>query len=145
MPASIHRPPHPWAAPGRGGLLVALLLFVSLPLLGGCATGNSGTSGSRSGPIERADVEAVSTRDALQLVQRLRPQWLRGRGSTSLRSPGATLPVVYLDGVRYGEVDSLRQIDSEAVWRVEFLSAPDATNRFGTGHAGGAILVMTRR
>ena len=124
---------------------MAILLFVSLPLLGGCATGGSGTSGSRSGPIERDEVESVSTRDALQLVQRLRPQWLQGRGSTSLRSPGATLPLVYLDGVRYGAVESLRQIDSEAVWRVEFLNAPDATNRFGTGHAGGVILVTTRR
>lgn len=137
------------ASPPRtsAGRWVAFLLVLALPLMAatGCVAGGAGTGASRTGPIERADVEASSARNAYDLVQSLRPQWLRGRGATSLRNTQPALPVVYVDGMRFGPVESLRQLTVESLQRLEFMSAPDATNRFGTGHGGGALLVQTRR
>jgi hypothetical protein len=53
-------------------------------------------------------------------------------------------PVVYLDGVRVGTLDELRRLRADAVAEMEYLSPSDATNRFGTNHDTGAILVTTR-
>ena len=39
---------------------------------------------------------------------------------------------------------ALRNVPAEQVERIEFLSAADATMRYGTGHASGAILVTTK-
>ena len=49
----------------------------------------------------------------------------------------------YVNDVRYGSIESLRQIPARAVLRVEWLSASDATPRFGTGHQNGTMVVTT--
>ncbi len=70
-------------------------------------------------------------------MRRLRPRWLRGRGGD--------LPVVYVEQVRRGELEVLERLVPEDVAELRFLSAGDATLRFGTNHAGGAILVSLKR
>jgi hypothetical protein len=78
-------------------------------------------------------------------LRRLRPQWLRSRGSASIVSPESTEAVVYVSGIRRGEPRTLQNVSLDQVQRVEFIDARDATTRFGTGHAGGAILVDVDR
>jgi hypothetical protein len=56
-----------------------------------------------------------------------------------------TFPVVYVDGRLFGGMRELHQIRASDVAIMRFLSAPDATTRFGTGHEGGAILIETKR
>ena len=51
---------------------------------------------------------------------------------------------VYLDGFRYGSVESLATIPAMNVVEVRWLSAMDATTRFGTGNTAGAIAVTSR-
>jgi len=90
---------------------------------------------------ELADIPAGTLYEA---VQRLRPRWLQNRGISSTRSMAPTPARVYLDNAPIGSPGSLRSISVTDVERIEFLSASDATTRFGTGHDGGAILVITR-
>lgn len=132
----------------KQALLPIFLLALAFPLTS-CAT--NGSTGSR-GPGNRltadeiAEVAALTAYEALEYA---RPQWLRPR---SLRA-GATPttagsnragPVVYLDGVRVGTLDELHRLRAEVVAVMEYLSPSDATNRFGTNHDSGAILVTTR-
>ena len=51
---------------------------------------------------------------------------------------------VYLDGFRYGGIESLRSISASDVAEVRWLSSMDATTRFGTGNTAGAIAVTSR-
>jgi hypothetical protein len=86
----------------------------------------------------------ANAHNALDVVRRLRPAWLHTR--TSPRFLGAqepTPPVVYVDNVRYGSVQSLAGLSVEVLGEMRYLDAPEATQRFGTGHTGGAILVTT--
>jgi hypothetical protein len=53
--------------------------------------------------------------------------------------------VVFRDGVRLGGLEYLDDMDMLDVWEFRYLSASDATNRYGTGYPGGIILVFTRR
>jgi len=121
----------------------------------GCASGGT-SSGRASGPSRSQDliVEAEITsraRDAtnaLQIIEQLRPQMLRSRGSSSL-APSATtedaLPRVYVDDISYGNLNSLSNINSASIREIRFIKAGDATTRSGTGNTGGVILVTTKK
>ncbi|MEO8193854.1 MAG: hypothetical protein ABI681_08375 [Gemmatimonadales bacterium] len=82
---------------------------------------------------------------AYELIAELRPQFLRSRGAMSLRNNARPVfAVVYVDNLSYGGLQSLKTLSAGPIQRIEYLSAVDATTRFGTDHAGGAILITTR-
>ncbi|MBW3569908.1 MAG: carboxypeptidase-like regulatory domain-containing protein [Gemmatimonadetes bacterium] len=108
--------------------------------------------------IGRGEVEATTVTSAFELVQTLRPQWLRARGSDGLRftpfetrdESGVNISdespiIVYLDGRRLGPLETLRSITHGDIDRVEYYDAVEAQQRWGVGHPQGAIHVVTRR
>jgi hypothetical protein len=82
------------------------------------------------------EIAKANVSTAYEAVSRLRPYFLQTRGTA--------YPIVYVDNVRYGDVTSLREIAVQNIDRIEYISASDATTRFGTGHAGGVIMVIMR-
>ncbi len=82
--------------------------------------------------------------DALRLVQQYRPQWLRGRGPSSILNPAAGQVQVYVNDTRWGNVSRLRDISAADVLEMRYLSGTDATTRYGTDHSGGVIQVTMR-
>lgn len=108
--------------------------------LGACASSGGGSSrpaGSSSTRIVRAELEPLGQMSALQAIERLRPRWTQSRAGDS--------PVLYVDGARRSSVNDLQSIRLNDVEQMEYMSSGDATTRYGTGHAGGAIMVTTRR
>ena len=94
--------------------------------------------------ISPQEIEAATeANDAYQLVNRLRPLWLTTRGVGSINLPVAEV-AVYLNGMRIGGPDALRDIPRTGVAEMRFLRGTDATQRFGTGHESGAILVTPK-
>ena len=67
---------------------------------------------------------------------------IRLRGNNSISQ--GNRPLVYVDGVRMNAITDLQLVQAEEVRQMEYLAPTDATNRFGTDHTGGAILVTTR-
>lgn len=88
--------------------------------------------------IAAAEIDGTVVGDALTLVQRLRPQWLRAR-STSRASV-----IVYVNGGRLGTVGELRTLKAESIAEMRFIRSEEAVPRFGMDHRGGAILVTMR-
>ena len=85
------------------------------------------------------ELNATGATNVYEAVQRLRPQWLT---SARVRRGGSGDDlVVYLDSNRYGSLSSLRSLSLGGVQEVRYFGASEATNRFGTGHTGGAIVV----
>jgi hypothetical protein len=83
-----------------------------------------------------SDVQVNSAYDA---VQRLKPNFLVTRGYSNFDRR-----TVYLNGARLlGGVDNLRTIEASSVRQIVFLSAIEATARYGTGNGAGALLVDT--
>lgn len=122
-----------------------LLLFITL-ILAACAS--SGTQGTRErrdrDHITRDEIARVQVGTAYEVVETLRPQYLRSRGMGSTTAP-PEYAVVYIDGVRAGGLDQLRRVSRDSLEEIRYINGSDATTRFGTGHGGGAILVTTRR
>jgi len=125
-------------------LLVAAML---LTLGGGtaCASSGEGSLSTRgSGDITREELEATSVDDAMEAISLLRPRWLRARPA---RTPNDPIPVVgvVIDNMARATRDDLASLPIGQVERISFMSAADATIRFGTGYTGGAIVVTTRK
>ena|ERR1041385_782331 len=120
--------------------------------IAGCAS-SSTTSESTTTPTPRRDTNVItadelaksSASDLYAAVQSLRPSFLQTRGMTS---PGiGTAPEVlnvYIDGIKAGDVNILHSLRAYDVKEVRKLSASDATQKYGTGHTMGAI-VVTRK
>lgn len=103
-------------------------------------------SGPRRGSSEvltREEIRTSSATTAYELLQQLRPQFLRSRGAMGVQDPRPVYPIVYLNDIRHGSLDILRSIGVEEILDVRFIGAADATTRWGTGHAGGVILIRT--
>ncbi len=118
--------------------------FTALLVLTMAACASPGTPrASRPNPdlITRAEIEEAGPSSAYDLIQKLRPTWLRKRGNTSFTQD--TDLVVYLDGTRMGNRDALRNVSTNYIQSIEYLDSRRATNRFGTGHVAGAILIHT--
>ena len=121
-------------------------LLVAVPVLAvACATATQSEGDSPVSSRSRIVAEDLVSTNELMLyeaVQRLRPMWLRHRGPTT--AMGTAPLVVYVDNVRAGTAEFLRDISVESVREVQYIDARDATTRWGTGVAGGVILVLTR-
>ena len=118
-----------------------LLLPLTLILLACATTQRDGPR--RSSSVLLADeIAEAAVITAAEAIERCRPQWLTIRTPTT-SAPMGTPPRVYVDGLRqaFSELDRIR---ADMVSEVRYLRSSDATNRFGTNHASGAILVTTR-
>lgn len=117
-------------------------------LSGGCAAASSGSvraTGADRDILTAAEILQSSGATAYDVIAQLRPQFLRSRGASSLLAAAPPTAVVYVDNVQIGTLQVLRTIGAQTISRVEYLSASDATTRFGTDHTGGAILISTKR
>ena len=109
----------------------------------------AGNARRNTNTITASELTESSAQNLYQAVQILRPQWLRARprttmGAASSRTGGATAAdqtVVYLEQNRYGGLTSLQQLTASGVAEIRFYDGVEATNRFGSGHTAGAIVV----
>jgi hypothetical protein len=111
-------------------------------LLGACASAGGGAEGTRN-VLSQAEIEDVELAWTYEAVLRLRPEWLRTRGHRSMTQTETVGAIVYLDGVRLGGLNALRSVRTADVREIRYLTASEATTRFGTGVSGGVIHVLT--
>jgi hypothetical protein len=115
------------------------LLVLALACASGAGSGSGGNGPRRnSSVITLEEIEAVEATNAYDLIQRLRPQFLRPAG-------GGDPVVLYIDGTRREGLGDLRTLLASAVREVRYLDSTEATTLFGTNHRSGAIQLTTRR
>jgi len=128
------------------------VLAVAMVTLAACASGGGGgVSAKPQNPnvISMEEIEASSGSNAYEVIQRLRPNFLRTRGAVH-GTPGATNAiemvdlVVYLNDNRLGASDQLRQIAKTDIREIRYYNSSEATTKWGTGHSAGAIQVVSR-
>jgi hypothetical protein len=104
------------------------------------------------------EVREARVSTGYDLVQALRPQWLRARGNDIMRvgivmTPKGPIPGVidespvqlYVDNRLVGEVELLRSIPHADIEQIEYYDAVEAQQRFGIGHPQGAIHVIMKK
>ncbi len=58
--------------------------------------------------------------------------------------PQGERPAVFVDNIRYGDLEASRDIPLVEISEIQFVSGPDATTRWGTGVVAGVIEVIRR-
>jgi hypothetical protein len=149
-----------WAA---GGVVLGAVtgLFTTINLDGGRRAPSDipmGIAASARGPLERDEIRASHAPNAYELVRSLRKEWLMPRGINSFTESargfasmeegstvvaGADHILVYLNNSRMGGTQTLQEVSLAMIDRIEFIPGPQATFRWGTGHAHGVILLTT--
>jgi outer membrane cobalamin receptor len=128
----------------RSMFVIATIVAASACASNSVKSSEEGSARASREVISRAQIETMNATDAYDVVQRIRPEFLRQRGASSIQG-GSQLAVVYVDGVRRGGPEALRQLRATEVEEIRFVSGTDATTRYGTDHGGGAIEVRSRR
>lgn len=142
----------------RGRFIIAMsaaVLSMACASSGGGAAGGSRTGSGGQDVITEADIAARASdaANALQIIQKLRPQMLRNRGLAVLPTAGRTAeeanqasnPRVYIDNISYGDLGQLTNVNASQIREIRYINARDATTQWGTGHMGGVILVLTKK
>jgi hypothetical protein len=122
---------------------------VSLSALLLAAAANAGAQASAHKPrrdpnlITAEELAAKSAQTLYDAVRALRPQWMMRGRPTALMPQNEGQLVVYVDGTRFGSIESLRQLVPSVATAVRYYSPSDAEAHFGPGHLNGAIQVIT--
>ena len=124
-----------------------LILLASVcVVVGGCSSPGRHVGALASRNIITADeIARVNATTALEAIQRLQPTMLtKHRGPSSLHLEAESQIIVYVDGTRFGGIESLGLIQATSILEIRFLSASEATFRYGTGNSAGAIDITSR-
>lgn len=126
-------------------------LVVLVPLLvalGACASTTTRPPGGTPDKLTQAEIAESGASSAYDVVTRLRPAWLSpARLTMSGARAGTQTLLVYLDGVRFGGVETLRTLSASQITSMEFLTATRAASEVrdvGTSPVGPVIMVRTR-
>ena len=121
-------------------LLALLVIFATAC---SSAPGPATSAPADRNAITEAELTPFAGQPVRQAIQRLRPQFLRVRGPSTITNSAEAI-VVYLGTTRMGGISVLETIPSNTVKSVQYLSPSDATQRFGLDHNGGAIVLTPR-
>jgi len=128
-------------------ILRRAFIALAVSLVAGCATATTGAKTDSRLLLQEEIQKSGVGGSAYDVLSRLRPAFLVSRGQTTLNGGTGTssYPNVYLDGIAYGDITTLRNIDSSTIAAVQLYQAWEAQTKFGMGNNGGVIAITTRR
>jgi hypothetical protein len=97
--------------------------------------------------ITDAEIPTTGTESAYDLIQRIRPEYLRVRPTQTYmgaKSNEAPPPAVLFNGQRLGDVSYLQQVAAPALSYVRYYSIEEGKRKFGMQYGGGVIEIRYR-
>ncbi len=96
--------------------------------------------------ITQDQIVPLHAANAYAIVAATHASFLHSRGRESANPAVPPIPVhVYLDDTFYGDVSTLREIGVEQIEEIRLYQSYDAQYKFGSGHMGGVIQVITKQ
>jgi hypothetical protein len=114
-----------------------------------CASaGNPRTTEASRDVVTSIEIDATTASSAYDLINRLRPSWLRSMGPGSMGGGVRTQEIlVYLDDSRLGGLDALRTLSTSGIRSMRYLDATRAAtvlHNVGSEPIAGAIVLSTK-
>ena len=121
----------------------ALLLSLGI---GACVMQRKGVApGGDPMIVDEDQIEALQASNAYEIVAMTHGNFLHSRGRESMNPAVPVIPVhVFVDDTYYGDVNTLRNIGVAEVMEIRFYQSYEAEYKFGSGHLGGVIQVITK-
>jgi len=134
---------------GRLGLPVRspyLILLIAVALAG-CVRANTAVApGGDPMVVDEDQIALLHATTAYDIVAQTHGDFFHSRGRESMNPYVPPVPIhVFVDNTYYSaDVNALREINSEVVSEIRFYQSYDAQYKFGSGHMGGVIQVITK-
>ena len=125
---------------------IAFALTILTIFLTGCGVSREARLASSREVLTDEEITKTAALTAYEAIRIRRPAFLVAPGEKSFGDADRSLkrPVVYVNSVYYGKIESLKEMPVHDIREIRFLDPLDATRMFGTVHAGGVILVNTK-
>ena len=125
-------------------------LLAAVPVVWACASSGGGQAGQARpshdpNVITREELATANAANLFDAIRQLRPRWLERLGPTTFSAASDYQVLVYMDRIRFGAPDMLRQVPISMPLSVRYYSASEAQAEFGVGNLQGAIQIVTRR
>jgi hypothetical protein len=128
-------------------------LFILTVLLAGCG-GTGSTTKTKKPRVNRSiityeEIQTINVTNAYEIVKRLRPDLLNKdqKQMPNLSDGGVTdfnfAVLIYLNGSRFGEKTSLRNIEYNRVKEIRYYDPDESVFKFGSNARGGVFDVIT--
>jgi hypothetical protein len=113
---------------------------------------SSAPSHEAAQPINRsvitdAEIPTSGTESAFDLIQRIRPEYLRPKPTQTYmgaKSNEAPPPALVFNGQRLGDVGDLRQVPAPSLSYVRYYTIEEGKRKFGMQYGGGVIEIRYR-
>ncbi len=114
------------------------VIAAAIVAISGCAhTTQLDEPRPRNNVLTRDEIVAAPVSNAYEAIDRLRPSFLRPHATGG--RPATAYAIVFIDGVRRGALDVLRSVAANTIKEIRYLTAADATTRYGLDIEGGVI------
>jgi len=124
------------------------LVLMAMVAVTACASagGSGGGTGTYRDPIliTEHEIDASMESNGFDVVQKLRPMFLKTRGRSTINAGGSEYASVFVDGVYYGELASLRNLVSNQIHEIRYLNGPESAGKYGIRYGQGAIDVRMK-
>lgn len=124
-------------------VLVGMVVFLAAACAGTSGPTRASTPANPD-VITEAELAEHANTPVRQAIQRLRPQFLRSRGASSINRTSVDVMAVYLGNSRMGGPEVLDQVRAGDLREIRYMSPTDATQRYGLNHTAGAIVLIPR-
>jgi hypothetical protein len=122
---------------------IAAFLMLAV-MCSGCSMRQQSSDPSARDFISGEDLRRGNNGNVYEALERLRPEWLRSRGPTSVTDPTPTRANVYMNGSQVGNLEYLRQVSVVDVGEIRYYAPGEAGVRFGMGNPMGVIDITPR-
>jgi hypothetical protein len=94
--------------------------------------------------ITQAEIDSARASNVYDLIARLRADFLRDRGTVSIKTNTHERAVVFVNDQEYGIPETLRNLLPSRFSEIRFFSGTDAVIKFGAQYGGGVIQLISR-
>lgn len=121
---------------------VVLAVVVQL----GCVSTQRHPATAGMNSIGEDEIEAMHAASAYDVVSRTHSEYFHSRGRQSLDSRIKEIPAhVFVDDTYYGDINTLKTVPASELSEVRFYQSYEAQYKFGSGHMGGVVQLITKR
>ncbi|MEP6508042.1 MAG: hypothetical protein ABJC63_07435 [Gemmatimonadales bacterium] len=122
------------------------LSLVSIVLCVGCVRSKSAELHGGADVLREDDIEALHAASAYDVVLRTHVEFIRGRGRESLDPRNQEVAAhVFMDDTFYGDINTLKAVPASQLAEIHFYKSYEAQYKFGTGHIGGVVQLITKQ
>jgi hypothetical protein len=123
------------------------LYVLALSVCVACATATGGSGGSTGHDYNRISAEEVAAstaQNAYELINKTRPQYLKSRGKTTVLLDTPDRASVFMDGVLFGDPETLKSIATSGIREIRFYPGNEAGVKFGSQYGAGVIDIKSK-